>query len=355
MAADQEQKTQDPTAKRLDDARRKGQVAMAGEVRHAVMFLAMYVLLGATGVMTLDRLAVIASRVWGTAETLRIASEGGQQLASSILAELAWAIAPALVLLFSCALSIGFLQGRPTVAWARLQPKWSKLNPLAGFTRLFGKSGLVEMLKMLAKAMIVFGIAWLVLRSRTAAFVGLVGADPATIGAVAGGLFMAVLKPVLTLVLVLAAADWLYQHRAFLRRMRMTLQEVKDEHKESDGNPVIKSRQRAIGLQRARKRMMAAVPTASVIVTNPTHYAVALRYEHGAMRAPVVVAKGVDAIALRIREIATEAKVPIIENRQLARGLYASAEVDRPIPIEFYAAVAEIISHILGLAQRRAA
>ena len=134
--------------------------------------------------------------------------------------------------------------------------------------------------------------------------------------------------------------------------MRMSHQEVKDEHKESEGDPQIKARVRAIQMQRARSRMMAAVPDASVIITNPTHYAVALKYDHGAMSAPVVVAKGVDLIAAKIREIADVHAVPIVESPPLARALYASVDVDQPIRIEHYKAVAEIISYVLRVTRK---
>ena len=165
-------------------------------------------------------------------------------------------------------------------------------------------------------------------------------------------LVVAMLKAVAALVGALALFDFVHQRRSWLARMRMSLQEIKDEHKQSEGDPKIKAKIRAIGIQRSRRRMMAAVPTASVIVTNPTHYAVALKYDHGRMGAPVVVAKGVDAIALKIREVAGAAGVPIVENRALARGLYASVEIDRPIPSEHYTAVAEIIGYVMRLAKR---
>jgi flagellar biosynthetic protein FlhB len=179
-----------------------------------------------------------------------------------------------------------------------------------------------------------------------------VGYSPAAVGAAAGTLMFQVIRAVAILVLLLALADFIYQRRAFLKRMRMTLQELKDEHKQSEGDPKIKAKIRQIQMQRARSRMMAAVPDASVIITNPTHYAIALKYEHGAMAAPVVVAKGVDAVALRIRELASEAKVPIVEAPPLARALYATAAMDRPIPIEHYAAVAEIIGYVMRLARQ---
>src|SRR5690606_37941038 len=154
----------------------------------------------------------------------------------------------------------------------------------------------------------------------------LVAMKPAVIARTAGSIELMMQKAVALLVGALALFDWAYQRRAFLTRMRMSLQEVKDEHKQAECDPNIKSRRRSIAAERSRRRMMSAVPSASVIVTNPTHYAVALKYDHGQMAAPVVVAKGVDAVALKIREIAAEAKVPIVESPPLARALFATAD-----------------------------
>jgi flagellar biosynthetic protein FlhB len=160
---------------------------------------------------------------------------------------------------------------------------------------------------------------------------------------------IAMIMIVVLMVFVLAAADWFYQRWAFTQQMKMTKQEIKDEHKQTEGDPMIKGRLRALRMQRARQRMMAAVPKASVVVTNPTHYAVALQYDQDSNGAPVLVAKGVDLIAKRIRDLATENEVPIVENPPLARALYATVELDEEIPPEHYKTVAEIIGYVMKL------
>lgn len=353
MSAEADNKTHDPTPKRLDDARRKGEVAVAPEMRHALMLLAMFAGCSLLAAHTVQAVGRLSEGLWGRAEDFRFDPAGAQQLASALLMEVAAALAPMLGLMLLAGLAIGGVQGRPTLAWSRLKPQWKKLNPAAGLKRLFGKQALIEFAKTLAKCAAVLLVASLVLRPHWVALEQLVGMDPLAILRTSGTLALAMIKAMLLLVGALAAFDFLYQHRAFLQKMRMSLQEVRDEHKESDGNPEVKARQRQIGAARVRSRMMAAVPTASVIVTNPTHYAVALKYDHGAMRAPVVVAKGADLVALRIRELATEHKVPIIESPPLARALFANAEVERPIPVEFYATVAEIISTVMKLARGR--
>ncbi|MBB5685220.1 flagellar biosynthesis protein FlhB [Sphingobium boeckii] len=351
---DQSQKTEEPTQKRLDDARARGEVANAPEVRHATMFAGMIVVAGGLGTWTIDSLSTMFVRLWGNADDYALQPLGAQSLATGIMKQTALSLAPIAGLLFGCALLTLFLQGRPTLSWSRVAPKWSKLSPMSGFKRLLGQRALVEFGKTLAKFTIIVTVAVVVLWPRAIALDQLVGMNTWMIGKVAGALIFDLVKAVGILVLALGMADFVYQRRAFLRRMRMSLQELKDEMKNNDGDPKIKARVRSIRVQRARRRMMFAVPGASVIITNPTHYAVALKYEHGNMAAPVVVAKGMDTIALKIREIADANGVPIVESPPLARALYAAVEIDRPIPVEHYAAVAEIIGFVMRIARRAA-
>lgn len=351
-APDKDQKTQEPTDKKLDDARKKGEVASSTEMKHAVMLAAAVVVTGWLGSITLSRLGGLFVRLWGSADDFSIEPTGAQDLVIGVTAEVGLAMAPILGMLVVFALLTMFLQGRPTLAWSRVGPKWSKLSPVAGFGRLFGLRALIEFAKTLLKFVAVITVALIVIWPKAVALDQLVGSGPEAIGNAGGELVLMMIKAVAILVAAIALFDFIYQHRSFMTRMRMTLQEVKDEHKQAEGDPKIKMRIRQIGIQRSRKRMMAAVPSASVIVTNPTHYSVALRYDHGDMAAPVVVAKGVDMIAMKIREIATEHKVPIVESPPLARALYAAVEIDRPIPAEHYAAVAEIIGYVMRLAKR---
>lgn len=350
---DKDQKTQEPTQKKLEDARKKGDVFVSQEMRHAVMFVGMIFVCGSLGVSAFGTLGHLFVRLWGGADDIRLEPGGAQSFASGLFAEIAGALGPMLGVLLAFAILILFAQGRPTLAWSRLQPKWSKLSPVAGLGRMFGTRGLVEFAKTVAKFALVTTVAIVVVWPHAVALDELIGMGPEAIARTASALVMTMLKAVALLVGALVLADWVYQRRSFLTRMRMSLQEVKDEHKDAEGDPHVKARIRAIGAERARRRMMSAVPTASVIITNPTHYAVALKYDHGKMAAPVVVAKGVDAVALKIRELAANAKVPILESPPLARALFASAEIDRPIPAEHYKAVAEIIGYVMRLAKGR--
>lgn len=346
-------KTQEPTDKKLEDARRKGEVPIAPEVRHAAMFLAMLIVVGGTGLHMVRGMLGLFARLWGSADDFRLTPEGGQDFATGLMGSAAMALLPVLATLFLFALLGGLLQGRPMISWARVKPRWSKLNPASGFKRMFGKRALVEFLKTLAKLCLVGGIAAALAWPHASGIERLVGADFSEGAATMHAIILGMLRPVAALVAALALFDLVWQRRAFLQRMRMSLKEVRDEHKQNEGDPKIKARIRSIQAQRARNRMMANVPKASVVITNPTHYAVALQYDHGVMAAPVVVAKGVDGIALRIREVAGEHGVPLVENRALARALYAGSEIDRPIPVEYYAAVAEVISYVMRIARGR--
>lgn len=350
---DQDDKTHDPTDKKLEDAREKGDVPMAPEMKHAAIFIGMLVVMGGLGTYTLQLMGTLFVRLWGSADDFRMEPQGAESFATGVMYAVAGALLPILGTLFGIALLGGILQGRPMISWSRVKPKWSKLNPASGAKRLFGKQAMMEFAKTLTKLCLVGGVAAYLAWPHAATIDSMVGADLQQVGTATHGIVLSMLRPIAMLVGALALFDFVWQRRAFLKRMRMSLQEIKDEHKQSEGDPHIKAKIRGIQMQRSRNRMMQNVPKASVVITNPTHYAVALQYDHGAMAAPVIVAKGVDAVALKIREIAGEHGIPLVENRPLARALYASAEIDHPIPVEHYAAVAEVISYVLKIAKKK--
>ncbi len=349
------EKTHDPTPKKLEDARKKGEVANSPEMRHATMFVAAVIITGGAGIWTVDRLIAMFVELWGDASSVPFGSGGDAQVfASSLIIQFAIAIMPLLMILLIFALSTIFLQGRPTLALARLKLKWNKLSPLAGLKRIYGKQGLVEFLKTLAKFGLVTCVAVLIIWPYARGIETLVGVSAKTMASSVADLVFKMIQAATLLVVALALLDFAYQRQAFFKKMRMSLKEIRDEHKNAEGDPKIKAKVRAIGMERAKRRMMAQVPEATVIVTNPTHYSIALKYDHGEMAAPILLAKGVDDVAFKIREIATEAGIPIVESPPLARALYASADIDRPIPTEHYSAVAEIIGYVMRLAREKA-
>ena len=347
--ADKEQKTEEPSGKKLRRARQQGQVAQSREVNTWFMLMAgsALVLFAASPVMRVIRQALVGFFISGNF----IGSEGAlnwQSMDAALGPVLVVLVIPMIVVVVAAVagtvVQIGLL-----FATEKFKLDLSRLSPVAGFGRLFSFRSVVELLKSIAKVGAVGAVAfWMAMPS--VAQLARMAHEP--IQYLLHALYTLVLKMllgVMVVVTILAIIDYAYQRFAFMRSMRMTKQEVKEENKQSEGDPKIKARLRQIRMERARKRMMAAVPKASVVITNPTHYAVALKYELGEAGAPKVVANGADLVALRIREVAEENDVPIVENPPLARALYANVELDREIPPEHYKAVAEIISYVFRL------
>ncbi|HEX6956633.1 MAG TPA: flagellar biosynthesis protein FlhB [Ferrovibrio sp.] len=346
--ADPESKTEDPSGKRLADARDKGNIARSQEIGHWFMFLAALIAAWMLG-GSLGRGVVGSLRVFfEQPEQIPIDPAHLTRLATDLFANIGIVLSPVIGLFVVFSLAGNVLQNPPHFSAERLKPDISKLSPIAGFKRIFSMTGAVEFVKNLTKisviGIVLFSILWPELDSlETLVDLDLVVMIPLILRTI-----LKLLGALIGIMMVVAVADYLYQRYSYMKNLRMTKQEVKDEHKETEGDPMIKARLRQIRMQRSRKRMMAAVPEASVVVTNPTHFAVALKYEAEKMSAPTVVAKGADLLARRIREIAAEHKVPIVENPPLARALY-KVELDDPIPIEHYRAVAGVISYVMRL------
>jgi flagellar biosynthetic protein FlhB len=237
----------------------------------------------------------------------------------------------------------------------KLKPDFKKVSPLGGFKRLFGLDSLMQFIKSLLKVMLTSVIAWWILKPFLPQITNLSALEPAAILPFTADILRRLVFAVAALGLAVAGADWMWQRQRFMKRMRMTKEELKEDFKQSEGDPHVKARQKQLRHERARRRMMQAVPTATVVVMNPTHYAVALKYEAGESGAPMCVAKGLDSLALKIRAVAEEAGVPVIEDPPLARALYAAVEIDDVIPPGHYEAVAKIIGFILGAGRRAVA
>jgi flagellar biosynthetic protein FlhB len=279
---------------------------------------------------------------------IRTDGAGLLALAQSLEYALLAAIGVPLLMLMLAALAGNMIQHRLVWSTESLKPKFSKVSPGAGFKRVFGKQAVANFFKGIFKLVALGAVMTAVLwpeRHRLEAFVHF---DPAAIMGVTTTLTIHLMGAVVAMLAVVAIADYFFQYRQWFERQKMSLQEMKEEFKQSEGDPHIKGRIRQLRMQRAKKRMMQSVPKASVIITNPTHYSVALSYERG-MSAPICVAKGVDLMALKIREIAKAHDIPLVENVPLARALYATVEIDDEIPVEHYHAVAEIIGYVMGL------
>jgi flagellar biosynthesis protein FlhB len=346
---DQSQKTEEPTSKKLEDARQKGQVASSREVSNLLLI--------GSGALTIALVlpGTMRELAGGMSHYLRHAGDPG--LSSTALGDslfravalVGLALALPLMVTTLAALAAPALQNAILWSTESLQPKLQRISPIAGFKRLFSLKSVVEFLKGLVKISLMAAIGLAVVwpgRQRLIASGHLeVTASMAYLWETALWV-IAVIAAALTLV---AALDFAYQRFEFMQQMRMSRRDVQDEHKQSDGDPMVKQRLRSLRMEKARRRMMAEVPTSTVVITNPTHFAVALRYDSGVTPAPKVVAKGVDAVALRIREVARDSGVPIVESPALARALHKSVELGALIPPEHYQAVAEIIGYVLRL------
>lgn len=354
--ADPESKTEEATPRKLADARAKGDVAKSMDVGAAASLLgATAVLLGAGGYfassMAEQLLPFIASP-----HTMMGGLDAGAGVEIGMHA--LWAITPFLGALMLATIVGGvggnLAQSGLIFAGDKLKPQWSRLNPLEGFKRIFGPDGLVQFLKTFLKLLAVGFICWMVMKPHVREFENLAAMPPAAILPLARDMAIALMASALIFLSFTAGADYLWQRFRFNQRMRMSKEELKEDFKQSEGDPHVKAKLKQIRMQRSRQRMMQNVPTATVIVTNPTHYSVALRYEPDkGDAAPICVAKGVDAVALRIREVAREHDVPIVENVPLARALYAAVDIDETIPREHFEAAAKVIGFVFGQRRKR--
>jgi flagellar biosynthesis protein FlhB len=344
---DSSDKTQDPTQKRLDDAHERGDVAKSQEVNTWFMIAGATLVLssfsGSIGSIQMPLRNLIANS-W----MVRVDGPGllmlGQRLEYMLLAALG---VPFLMLIIA-ALAGNMLQHRLVWSGESLKPSFSKISPASGAKRIFGKQAAANFAKGLFKLIALGAVMATILWPERFRLESMLQFDAATMLGVIVSLTLRLLGSAVAMLAVVAIADYFFQYRQWYERQKMSLQEMKEEFKQSEGDPHIKGRIRQLRHARMKKRMMTAVPKASVIITNPTHYAVALSYERG-MAAPICVAKGVDLIALKIREIAKAHDIPIVENVPLARALHASVEIDDEIPVEHYHAVAEVIGYVMGL------
>ena len=345
---DDTDKTEDPTLKRLDDALERGDVAKSQEVNTwfvlAAATLALVVCSGslASGLTTTFR-GLIAN-----AHRLPTDPNGLSNLSAKLGLDVLAVLAIPILLLMLAAIGGNIIQHRLVWSAEQLKPKLSKISPMAGAKRLFSKIALVNFAKGVAKILLIGALmVWLLWPERTR-LDGLVTTDVVALLALSESLSVKLLGAVVAVLAVIAVLDYLFQYRTWFERQKMSLRELKEEFKHSEGDPAVKGKIKQIRQERMRKRMMAAVPTATVVITNPTHFSVALRYDRG-MNAPVCVAKGIDAIALKIREIAAKHAIPIVENPPLARAIHATVEIDAEIAPEHYKAVAEVISYVMRL------
>jgi flagellar biosynthesis protein FlhB len=345
-------RSEDPTAKRLDDALQRGDVAKSSEVSTWFIIGGAAIVLAAFSGPMSTSLSTTMRGIIANAHQIPVDGRGLIAMAARIEYEVIAALGIPLALLMLAGIAGNMIQHRLVWSAESLTPKFSKISPLAGVKRLFSLQAVANFLKGLIKITVIGAIMTALLWPQRHRLEGLVQVDLFGTLLLTKSLALQMVGAVVAVLFLVAAADFVFQYRQWFERQKMSMRELKEEFKQSEGDPMIKGKIRQLRQQRMRKRMMAAVPKASVVITNPTHYAIALQYDKG-MEAPVCVAKGADLMALKIREIATAHSVPIVENPPLARALHATVEIDQEIPTEHYKAVAEVIGYVMKL--RRAA
>ena len=350
---DQSQKTEEATPRKLLDAREKGKVITSQEVSHLAIMIGGALIAGFLGPFMAENLYLAAGGIFDKFHSINLDLGIIGNLFSDILLQIAIGLGPLVFVILVLAIFFKLIVSGLVFSGQSLIPSIERISPIKGFFRLFSLKSATEFAKGLFKIIIVASIVGAVAIPELSRVELLMQMDIATIVNEARLIILQMFVAAIFVVGFIAGLDYLYQRFEFLKQMRMTKQEVKDELKQTDGDPLIRGRLRQIRAERARERMMASVPTADVVVTNPTHYAIALKYESEIMTAPKVVAKGVDEVAFRIRDVGNENNVPIVENPPLARALFVAAEIDDEVPPEHYKAVAEVISYVYQLKNKK--
>ena len=349
---DESEKTEEPTQKRLDDAKKKGNIPKSQEVTSWFMMLsATLFIMIFSGDMAIS-LTVLLQGYLENAHEVPMDGSGLQdnmwQLSLAIVA----IVGLPFVLFWIAGITGNLMQHPPIITVEPIKPKFSKVSPLAGFKRLFSATSLVNFLKSFIKLLVVGLIMMAIMLPKRDILDGTILLDPVELPAVVRMLALQVLGGVLAVLTVIAGFDYAWQRHTWHKKLKMTVKEIRDEYKDQEGDPHIQAKIKQIRREKSQQRMMSNVPDATVIVTNPTHYAIALKYEEG-MPAPICLAKGQDNIALKIREVAGEHDIPIVENPPLARALHATTEIDDEIPVEHFRAVAEVIGYVMRLRGRK--
>jgi flagellar biosynthetic protein FlhB len=342
------ERTEDPTGKTLDEAIQKGDVAKSIEVNALFMLAGATLALFAFGGFAAGELTGLLRAVLAGAYPIGEHGFSYSRLGQTLFVKVLVMIAPLFAVLIAAALAGNFVQQRFLWTLEPLIPRLSRISPFAGAKRVFSKQAAIGLVKSFAKFLVVGTVMYFVAAPELDHVMHLAGGDLLLAMSSAMGLVLRLLIGVSGAMLLIAVLDWLWTYHTWYERHRMSIREIREEHKQSEGDPTVKAKLRQIRVGRMRKRMMTDVPKATVVITNPTHFAVALKYESG-MSAPICVAKGMDVLAQRIREIALENRVPVVENAPLARALHKSVEIDEEIPAEYYKAVAEVIGYVLRL------
>lgn len=354
MSEDHDSRTEEPTEKKIQDAIEQGRTPVSRDVATALGFLAFLLALSFAVDVVAPRFFRALYLLLSNAGDLPLRSGADAGLyIDTVNLEIGRFLAPILTLFVVFGLAGAGLQGAPQIVFTRIAPDLSRISISAGWNRLFGLDGLIELLKVFVKFLIIGGAILFVLFGEQSTLIDAMRLEPGAAPALLLRLSIRLTSAVSIAAGLLALADFLWVRSKWRRDLRMTREEIKEEFRQSEGDPFMKARMRSLARDRARRRMIAAVPKATLVIANPTHYAIALRYLKEEGGAPLVVAKGKDLLALRIRETAERHEVPVFEKKELARAMYDVVDVDKMIPSEFYRPVAELIHFLQTLGARR--
>jgi flagellar biosynthetic protein FlhB len=348
LAEDQHSKTEQPTAKKLTEAKKKGP-PQSRDLTSTVTLLAAIVGLSSTGRYMFAGLAGTSREILANVGTYQVTTAGVYSLMLKLFGVIGMILAPFLLTVMVAGIVANLVQGGISISSEKLGFKFDKLNPMNGFKRIFNKRGLVELLKSSLKIGIVGYMSYRIIRAEADSLSFLSDKDVKEIFDYVSRLSFRLVVNSCGVLFILGLLDLAFVKWKFVQDLKMTKEEIKDETKQSEGDPKIKGKIRKMQFERGRQRMLTLIPTADVVITNPTHFAVALKYDRENMGAPVVIAKGADFLALKIKEIAKEHKIMLVENRFLARELYASVQEGQEIPETLYAAVAEVLAYVFRL------
>lgn len=352
MAGDEE-KTEEPSGRRLGEAREKGNIAFSADLNNAVGLLGGIVLLYNMGVLTYQVMDKTFKVTLGHLFYKDFSQDVIMEIILSQFYVLAKMLFPILGGLMLIGLIISYVQTGFMLNFGLLKLNFGKLNFIAGAKNLVSPQSFVKLLFSVLKVVVLAGMSYLYMKDKFNSIIDALDFDVAQIFITLFSMMYGLALRLAMILFILAAADFIYQKWQYKRNLRMTKQEVKEERKQMEGDPLIKGKIRSIQLQMSRKRMMTAVPTADVVITNPTHFAVALKYDSKVMKSPTVVAKGADLIAKRIKELALKHKVPLVEDKPLAQTLYKSVEIGREVPQKLFYAVAKVLAYVYQLKRER--
>lgn len=346
------ERTEAPTPRRRSKEREEGRVARSTDLTSSFAFMALLVGLAIFGSRLFTAMANLATYVFTSGVTYAVNQSGMPLAFGPLLEQVGLWMSLVMMISIAVALLIAYRQVGRLFSLKPLMPSFDRINPVTGFKRLFSLNSVVALLKSVVQLGFIAAALYLAVSSQGVQVMGLMGAQPAQIFSYYSHSAFTILVYVAAMFVALSIGDFAYQKFNFEKGIKMSKDEIKDERRQSDGDPAVKREIRKRGFSIAFRRMMKKVPTADVIVTNPTHYAIALKYDGTTMHAPQVVAKGVDELALRIREVAREHRIPIVENRALARALYNQVNLDDYVPHQLFQAVAEVLAYVYKLRQQ---